>query len=247
MKCKELYLKKRDGKTIFAKLYLPDYDKKYPLALFAHGFGSDLSNLEHYGPMFVEYGIGMLLFDFCGGGPRSKSDGVMTEMSVLTELEDLLFVFDEISRLEYIDMDNIFLMGESQGGYVAAHCASVIPDKIKGLILWYPAFVLEENAENAFVAGEAVDSKLFGLDIGAIYSRDAVTVDIYSRIGAYKKDVLIIHGDEDYVVPLEASKKALSIYENAGISVLPGAGHGFNGDDIQKAARECIDFINSHI
>lgn len=247
MEILDLIFKNKDGKTIRGKLYLPDIYKKYPVTIFAHGFGSDYRSIEHYGPMFAKQGIGMLLFDFCGGGPRCKSDGKMTEMSVLTELDDLLFILDKLENLGCVDMDNIFLMGESQGGYVVALAATKIPDRIKGLILWYPAFVLEQNAAEALAKKDGETCRLFGLEIGNIYNVDAVSVDIYRKIGKYKKKVLIVHGDEDYVVPVSASEKALGIYENARLHIIKGAGHGFNGDDVYEAARLSIDFVSDNL
>ena len=63
--------------------------------------------------------------------------------------------------------------------------------------------------------------------------------DVYEDIGDYTKDVLILHGDADTIVPLSSSKRAQDVYDHAELLVLPGSGHGFYGD----AQQEAIDAI----
>ena len=52
--------------------------------------------------------------------------------------------------MENVDSDQLFIQGESQGGFVGAYVAAQIPEKIKGLILWYPAFVIPDDAKRRF-------------------------------------------------------------------------------------------------
>ena len=40
-----------------------------------------------------------------------------------------------------VDPDNVFLLGESQGGFVCSYFAATYPDEIRGLIPFYPAFI----------------------------------------------------------------------------------------------------------
>lgn len=180
------------------------------------------------------------------------SDGVMTEMSVLTETEDLLTVIEEIRsqrnhELDCLDTDNIFLMGESQGGYVSALVASKLPDQIRGLILWYPAFVIEEVAKEELKTGHSITNDIFGIKVGRIYDEDAASVDIYKEIKKYERNVLIIHGDYDRIVPVSYSERAYHTYKNASLYVVPGAGHGFNGQDSFNMGRMSAEFIRKNV
>ena len=84
-----LAFQKKNGQKIAGKAYFAGVDKKYPTVIFAHGFGSNYRDLEHHGAGFAESGINCIFFDFCGGGLKSLSDGKMTQMTVLTEAEDL--------------------------------------------------------------------------------------------------------------------------------------------------------------
>ena len=68
-------------------------------------------------------------------------------------------------------------------------------------------------------------------------------IDVYARIPAYSGPVLMIHGDSDPVVPLSYSRRALSVYGDARLIVIPGAGHGFDGGDSHAAREHSIAFI----
>ena len=82
------YTVEREGFQISGELYLPDDPRGcYPIVIMAHGFGSDRETTRPYAEILVKEGIGCYIFDFCGGGLSSKSDGSMIDMSVLTELQ----------------------------------------------------------------------------------------------------------------------------------------------------------------
>lgn len=234
---------KKDRKKIVGRVYLPREKGCYRTAIFAHGFNSHYRELEHYGPRFAKRGLALVLFDFCGGGLETKSDGVTTEMSVLTELEDYITVLREISNMEEIDKEHIYLMGESQGGYVAALVAARYPEESAGAILWYPAFCLEENAWKWSRNGIPEQIDLWGVPLGRIYLEDAIRSDIYAEIASYRKTVLIIHGDQDEVVPLSDSRRAAAVYPFAELKIIPGGGHGFDGQNSVDAGNFSMDFI----
>ena len=241
------YVFRKESLSIRGRLYLPEEtaQKPYPLAVFSHGLGSNYRELEHYGPILAEEGIACFLFDFCGGGPESISDGFFDEMSVKTEIEDLHTVLTEVKKLPFIRQEKIFLMGESQGGYVSACVAAERPEDVAGLILWYPAFVIEENAKERAGLPAPARYDFFGLRLGERYIRDALEIRICRKIADYRKPVLIIHGDRDDMVPLSSSRKAVQIYKSAELKVIPGGGHGFEGGERFQAAGYSIHFIQT--
>lgn len=241
MKREEMTFVKKDGKTIRGCIYLPERTvQRFPLVIFCHGFGSNFRELMHHGEGFVEAGICCLFFDFCGGGPESLSDGAFEEMTVGTECEDLETVIGCVKELDYVDPKRIFLQGESMGGLVSALVAARRPEDIRALVLWYPAFGIPEGARKRYEAGER---EVFGLRLGEAFDREAMEIDVYGRIPAYRGPVLIIHGDQDPVVPLSYSQKALAVYGDAGLTVIPGAGHGYDGADSVTAREHSIRFV----
>ena len=236
-----MIITKENGYRIVMKEYLPGENPgRCPVVIFSHGFGGNLREIEHHGPGFADAGIACIFFDFCGGGADSQSDGSMNEMTVLTEADDLTAVIKAVRKLDYADPDRIFLAGESMGGFVSAYVASQMPEDIKGLVLWYPAFIIPEDARMRYEAGKTT---ALGLPIGPDYSKTAMNIDIYNVISRYTNPVKIIHGDEDTIVPLRYSEEALRVYEQASLEVIKGAGHGFNGADSLRAEKLSVEFV----
>ena len=231
----ELYAK-RDENRIYGVVYVPqNAGEKMPAVIFSHGFGGNYQVGTQYAEALAAKGYVVYCFDFCGGSPGSRSDGSTLEMSIFTEQADLEAVIGMVQELPYVDNDNIFLMGTSMGGAVSAITAADHEDEIQGAILLYPAFVLVDNANEQFESVEDIPDTyhLMWMTVGHVFAEDLLDYDIYEAISAYKKDVLLIHGDADSIVPLSYSKKAVEAYDSALLEVLPGAGHGFYGSDAE--------------
>ena len=86
------------GKILRGLLYMPETDSKVPLVITAHELGSNYARRwPAYGEALASMGIAVYTFDFAGGGPKTRtdgtpgnhSDGETTEMSVMTEVNDL--------------------------------------------------------------------------------------------------------------------------------------------------------------
>lgn len=249
VRVEELWLES-EGKKIYGKMYLPGEEKdSYPTVILSHGFNSSSMLNEGYAESFAKQGYAAYLFDFCGGSPGTKSDGATTEMSVLTEYRDLSDVMDQVKALDYVDGSQLFLFGLSQGGFVSAYTAAQRPDDVKGLILFYPAFVLQEEYFEKYDSVDAIPDEEFesmGVPLGAIYAKDARSFDIYEEIGKYKGDVLICHGDKDTLVDLSYSEKAVEVYDSAELKVIQYGEHGFQGKLAREATGYTVEFLQAH-
>jgi len=233
---------KKDGRKIAAELFLPENGKdKHPLVIVSHGFAGNYRVLDHHGDAFANNGIACLFFDFCGGGPETLSDGILKEMTVFTEVEDLTEVLDYAKSLECVDSQKIFLLGESMGGFVSALVAAKRPKEIKGLILWYPAFVIPDDSKKRFENNETI---CMGLEISPEFNSSTKDLDIYKEIYPYDGPVTIIHGNKDDIVPIEYSVRAAKTYEYAELITIDGAGHGYMGDDSIRVRDMSIDFVD---
>ena len=96
-----------------------------PAVIFSHGFGGSYRAGTSYAEKLAQNGYVVYCFDFCGGSPESRSDGSTLEMSVFTEQADLEAVITRVKGLDYVDSDNLFLIGTSQGGAVSALTGAV--------------------------------------------------------------------------------------------------------------------------
>lgn len=245
----ELYAS-RDEKQIYGVVYIPqNAGERMPSIIYSHGFGGSHQYGTQYAEAMAARGYVVYCFDFCGGSPGSRSDGSTLEMSLFTEQADLEAVIKMMQGLDYVDSSNLFLLGTSQGGAVSALTGAKHPDEIKGMVLLYPAFVMVDNANELFRSAEEIPDTYYfmWMNVGRTYFEPLLDYDIYADITDYTKDILILHGDVDSIVPLSYSEKAVEVYSSAQLKVLPGAGHGFYGNDAEQAIGYITEYLNTHI
>lgn len=154
----------------------------------------------------------------------------------------------EIQELEYVDSENLFLMGTSQGGAVSAITGAAHKEEIRGMVLLYPAFLLAERANELFQSVEEIPDTYFFLwmEVGRVYFEPLIGYDIYEEIAAYDRDVLMIHGDADSIVPLTYSERALEVYPSSELKVISGGGHGFYGEDARQVIDYMLEYLEAH-
>lgn len=224
--------------SIYGRLYVPEEDASDSIIILSHGFGGSYRNTEGYAENFAQNGITAFAYDFTGGGSGSRSGGSTTEMSVLTEADDLNTVIDYFQNNAEHAYDKIFLLGESQGGFVSTYAAGTRPDDIDGLVALYPAYVLQDDSRERNPYPESIPetSSIMGISIGKIYDVDAQSFDIYDMMKKYPGKVLIIHGTADSIVPVSYSERAAETFPDAELVKIEGAGHGFYGSAEQEAA-----------
>lgn len=234
----------RAGLKIRGLIYRPD-EVKHPAVIISHGFMANYRTTKKYGEAFAKMGYVAVVYDFNGGGIGSHSSGKTTDMSVLTEKEDLKTVIKAVSELSYVNENDITLVGCSQGGFVSAMVAQELQERIKRLILFYPALCIPDDARSGKMMFAKFDPKnvpeVFRcgpMKLGSQYVTSVLGMNVFDEICGYNGPVLIIHGSKDAVVRPEYSEKAYQGYlqTNGGIPsadcqlvFIDGANHGFTG------------------
>ena len=172
------------------------------------------------------------------------SEGLTTEMSVLTEVQNLKDAIRIASGMEYVDPQKIYLMGSSQGGLVTALTAEEVTN-IAGLFLFYPAFSLPDDIRSSFPKLDEVPEtfNLLGTKIGKKYITDIYDMDPYANLEKLAMPVHIYHGKDDNIVPLTASKKALKTLPNARLTTLEDTGHALTSEQQAQIGFEIADEI----
>ena len=236
-----------DGSKIYGRLWLPEgKEGKLPTVICSHGLNSSYRATEHMiGKSLAMAGFAVYCYDFRGGSPRSKSQGNPADMSVFTEQDDLNRVMDHIRTLPMVDADRLFLMGESQGGFVSAITADQRSEEIRAMILYYPAFCIPEDARNRYPNLEAIPEKTGrrGNMMGKAYHEKLFDYEVYDHIAGFNKPVLIIHGDRDPVVKMPYIERAASVYPDAQLEILRNQSHGFTPAGVSAAAHMAYDFL----
>ena len=224
-----------DGINLYGKVLVPKGEKnaKYTTVIYAHGaesdYKADYTTLES----LAQSGIACYTFDFYGwtnrstgpkgtawfkGAPRGVDDAY--EKQVLEQVKDLNAVIEKVKTFDFVDTNNIFLLGSSMGGATVATAAVTHSDDIRGIILQYPAINLNPDA--------TVD--------GAAYD-----------VNKYTRNVLLLQGTTDEIVPLSMSEKLYAHYnkyaKHCTMRVYEGQPHVFTGKYKVIAARAVYEFI----
>ncbi len=233
--------------SIFGTVYKPaDTSGRKPVVVWCHGLGDDSKSADQMCRMFAGKGYIAYAFDFKGGSPQSKSSGDPLKMSVLTEKADLESVIERIRKASFAKKNKIYLAGHSLGGLVA----SLASDEkgVKGLVLLAPAYNVPDLCEVQYPKNRQVqDSTDFGgiMTVGKDFITDAKSVKPYKGLSKFKGDVLIIHGAEDTLVPVEYSIRAASEFKNADLQILDGVGHAFNGENAERTRAIIGNYLES--
>ena len=231
---------KRDGLMIRGTEYRPEGDN-LPIAIVCHGFMAWQDTVKHYTKMLAEMGYAAYCFDFNGGSVmKSQSEGKTTDMSVLTEVKDLEAVITYLRTLPYVDSENIFLAGCSQGGFVSALVAAKNQFPIRKLCLFYPALCIPDDARAGKMQSAKFDPnnvpetfRCGPMKLGRRYAMDVMNMDPFEEIKSYNGDVLIIHGTSDSIVDVTYAKRAEEAYKSTNpkrvyLEIIENGAHGFS-------------------
>ena len=245
----------RDSFTIRGTVYADDAadEKKVPV-IICHGFTADMKRTAPYGKYLAEKGFRAFTFDFCGGGFETVSDGDFhTDMTPMTEVEDLKCVMDYVKQRDDVYADRLILMGCSQGGFVSSLTAAERNTEVYALILIYPALCIPDDARKGSMQVIRFDPENIPDVIGegrfrlnGEYARSVVKMDVFREIKGYQGPVLIIHGTGDTVVSYEYAVKASEVYTENGndcvLHLLEDAPHGFNDEYLDQACELIGEF-----
>ncbi len=221
-----------DGIPLSAVLEKPDRER-CPAVIVLHGFTGtkDRPHTLAACEAMRSAGFATVRFDLYGHG---ESGGAFGDHTLYKWISDTMTVIDCVRKMDFVT--GIFLSGHSQGGLTAALTAGMENDRILGLILRAPAFMIPRCAREGEMLGVRFDPRhvpdefgvIKGLTLKGNYIRVAQTLDVGDAIDRFDGPVLILHGDRDDVVPLGDSADAAKRYQRCRLEVLPGETHHFD-------------------
>ncbi len=225
-----------DDGFIYTKTFAPNTSTDIAVIL-SHGFNSSHDKLADVALALANCGVYAVCYDFRGGSMYSKSSGRSQDMSVATEISDLMHVAESIRAKGF---KRIVLYGESQGGFVSALAAANAPEMFCALLLLYPAFCIPDDWQ-----GKHLDScaQIMGMEISQKYIDDLPQYDVFERMKNFGGKTLIAHGTADSVVDISYSRRLAKCFPNAFLTEYPGEGHGFSSPSREKWVKECTQFV----
>ena len=235
-----------DGIQLSAVLEKPENTDRCPLVIQLHGFTSAKDRPHNLlaAEAMREAGFATLRFDLYGHG---KSGGDFRKHTLYKWISNTMAVIDAALELGYTEL---FLSGHSQGGLVAALVGGMEPDRIRGLILRAPAFMIPQAARDGNLLGYRIDPDHVPDSIGTIkdltldgnYVRVAQTIHAEEAVNRYKGPVLILLGDGDDTVPPADSRRMAALYQQCELAVIAGETHHFDRhpSQMQEIIREWL-------
>ncbi len=185
--------------------------KSKPNILFFHGNGEIVADYDDLGRLYVGEGLNFLPVDYRGYG-RSTGRPTITNM-----MRDAHVIYDyAVSWL----LDNgyggpLIVMGRSLGSASALELVACYNNRIDGLAI-----------ESGFAyAGPLLE--LLGINMGVLGLRDEEGFRNLEKIGRFVKPTLIIHAEQDHIIPLsegQALYEASPAREKRFLKI-PGANH----------------------
>lgn len=255
----EKYVECKSGAlTLRGMAHIPDHcTRKVPMVIIFHGFTADRNESlfihTTLSRLLCEKGIASVRFDFAGSG---ESDGNFTDMTLDTQVADGEAILNFVKTLDYVDCNKIALHGMSMGGATAALLAGRRADDIAAVSLWSPATCAIDDARNKRIKGVNIsniesDGKadIAGIELGAGFYYNALDLDLYATAAKFDKNVNLVHGDMDSIVPICCSERFLDIYgSRATLTRVHGANHDYASMDYQHQRLDsAINFLTKEL
>jgi fermentation-respiration switch protein FrsA (DUF1100 family) len=200
---RDIYFSSEDGTALHGWFF--PLKTKEPVILFCHGNAGNISHRLDNIRLFLERNLQVFLFDYRGYG---KSSGSPSEEGIY---QDGRAAYDYLVHQEHIPPDNVVLFGRSLGAAVAIDLA--LRRDIRAIIIESAFTSMKDMAGTLFLFN------LFSSVLPANYNN-------LGKIGHIKVPKLIVHGEEDNLVPFRMGR---DLFEKANDpkSFFPirGAGH----------------------
>lgn len=228
-------------------LHLPDDRDRPPLVILCHGFTGHKNCYREFVEIsrdLCEIGFAVYRFDFRGSGESTREFQEQTHTTMLEDLEKVVSEFEEDEQVG----ENLFLIGHSQGGFIAKLFAAKNNDRIEGLISWMGrAYDLKDWWSERY--RNEIEKRGFiyanGEKILLEYYEDSKNYSIEKAFDKIEIPVQLIYGTHDYTVPLDEGERAEQNIENAELEVIEGLNHDFN--QTEELYNKTLEFLEKQV
>ncbi len=235
-----------DGINLHTRLDMPhSHNGKCPLVIVIHGFTGHMEerHITATAETFNDLGYATLRVDMYGHG---RSGGQFRNHTLFKWMTNAMTVIDYARTLDFVT--DLYLCGHSQGGLTVMLAAALKQDVIRGIIPMSPAVTIPEDARRGNVLGLEFDPDHIpeevsfpnGFVLSGNHIRVSQMIRVEDAIDRYTGPVLLIHGEMDETIPVQASVDAAERYQNAQLVIIPGETHCYDChlDEVQAAIRQ---------
>lgn len=253
--------------AVYTSAETPDSVK--PLIIMCHGMmmSGSLNPIRDVAEGLNEGGYDTLRLDFRGNG---RSSGSITDMTPLTEVNDLLSVIEYTvgHSEEFGSHGSIVLCGHSLGGLVSLLVASALSggrvhgleyaedigkmsSALAGLFLLAPAVNVEADSKAGRVGTVTFDPEnipeiveVWGSGLSKEYFVTARELDTFKTISAYHGPACVLLGERDRLVEMNLADKINAALPQAELHIIPRGDHLFSRGIRQKAVDIALEFLS---
>ncbi len=192
------------------RLFIPPKDPAVVL-LYFHGNGEVAPDYDGIAPLYFEIGAAVLVVDYRGYG---WSTGTPLTSTLLTDGDAVMAGLPALLADHALADKPLFIMGRSLGSAPAIYLAANYGDRLAGLVV-----------ESGFADTPSLFKRL-GIPVDLSNMGD-LPVGNVTRMAEVKVPVLVIHGENDVLLPVDNGR---ALYEAATVGdktllTIPGAGH----------------------
>jgi dipeptidyl aminopeptidase/acylaminoacyl peptidase len=190
----------RDGIKIEAYLTLPKGDGPFPTIIHPHGGpgARDFSGFDYWTAYFTSKGYAVLRPNFRGsrGYGYSFAQSQMKGWGLAMQ-DDITDAAGWMVKQGYAEQDNMCIVGASYGGYAALMATVKTPDLFKCAVSFAGVSSLKHVVIHSrrFLNNEFVKNQI-GDDYDDLEARSP-----YYNAESIKTPILLVHGEEDRIVP----------------------------------------------
>ncbi|HET9510771.1 MAG TPA: alpha/beta hydrolase [Sphingomonas sp.] len=224
-------------------IYVPASRGPHPLILYIHGGGWVGGHTRHSGALadFPKVLASLAAEGFVVASLEYRLSGEARFPAQLQDSNAALRFLRSKAGDYGIDPTRVGVWGGSAGGHLAALTAVTCRNTgldpaatadgcVQAAVTWYGVY--DFSGMTAALDGNAAGSKLLGCD-GPCPADKIAAVSPVTYIDAKDPPFLLIHGDDDKVVPVAQSRLGEAALRKAGVRVesiyIPGVDHSFIG------------------
>ena len=159
-----------------------------------------------------------------------------------------------------VDANRLGVWGGSAGGHLSLILGNAsdngdpssedpvlrVSDRVAAVVAYYPPVDLRPLARS--ISLENANQRFPALNFDP---SEASAMSPIAHVSSDDPPTLLIHGDADGLVPVSNSHDIYAVFQEHGVEskviIIPGADHGFRGDDAALATAAMVDWFVEHL